>query len=75
VLFDQNTHVYLLEFGAPASLSGVLPRPLPGLRSIFTPEDVIAALGMPHPFFPTTVPAPVKLLCVKNTHNLGGGSI
>ena len=75
VLFDQNAHVYLLEGGAPASLSGVLPRLLPGVRGIFSPEDVVAALGMPHPFFPTTIPASVKLLCVENTHNIGGGSI
>src|SRR5216684_1458104 len=52
VLFDQNAHVYLLEGGAPASLSGVLPRLLPGVRGIFSPEDVVAALGMPHPFSP-----------------------
>jgi threonine aldolase len=75
VLFDQNAHVYLLEGGAPASLSGVLPRLLPGVRGIFTPEDVVAAMGMPHRFFPTTIHAPVKLLCVENTHNVGGGSI
>lgn len=75
VLFDQNAHVYLLEGGAPASLSGVLPRLLPGVRGIFTPDDVVAALGLPHPFFPATIPAPVKLLCVENTHNIGGGSI
>jgi threonine aldolase len=75
VLFDQNAHVYFLEGGAPASLSGVLPRLLPGVRGIFSPEDVAAALGMPHPFFPSTIAAPVKLLCVENTHNIGGGSI
>jgi threonine aldolase len=75
VLFDQNAHVYLLEGGAPASLSGILPRLLPGVRGIFTPEDVVAALGTPHSFFPSTVSAPVKLLCVENTHNIGGGSV
>lgn len=75
VLFEQSAHVYLLEGGAPASLSGVLPRLLPGTRGIFGPDDVVAALGMPHPFFPATIPAPVKLLCVENTHNIGGGAI
>jgi hypothetical protein len=74
VLRPQRTCL-LLEGGAPASLSGVLPRLLPGVRGIFGPDDVVAALGMPHPFFPTTIPAPVRLLCVENTHNIGGGSI
>jgi threonine aldolase len=75
VLFDQNAHVYLLEGGAPGAFSGVLPRLLPGVRGIFTPADVQAAVGSPHPFFPATVAAPVRLLCLENTHNLGGGSI
>ena len=35
VLFDQYAHVYLLEGGAPASLSGILPRVLPGVRGVF----------------------------------------
>ncbi|MFB9627489.1 threonine aldolase family protein [Nonomuraea helvata] len=75
VLFDQNAHVYLLEGGAPAAYSGTLPRLLPGIRGIFTAADVAAAVGRPHPFFPSTVPAPVKLLCIENTHNLGGGTV
>jgi threonine aldolase len=75
VLFDQNAHVYILEGGAPAAFSGVLPRLLPGLRGVFTPADVVDALGVPHRFFPTTIPAPVKLLCLENTHNIGGGKV
>jgi len=75
VLFDQAAHIYLLEGGAPAALSGILPRLLPGVRGIFTAADVLAALGDPHPFFPSTVLPPVKLLCLENTHNIGGGSI
>jgi threonine aldolase len=75
VLFDQNAHMYILEGGAPAAYSGVLPRLLPGIRGIFKPEDVQAAIGRAHPFFPTTIPAPITLLCLENTHNIGGGSI
>lgn len=75
VLFDQNAHVYILEGGAPAAFSGVLPRLLPGVRGIFTPADVEAAVGSAHPFFPATIPAPVRLLCLENTHNIGGGAI
>lgn len=75
VLFDQNAHVYILEGGAPAAFSGVLPRLLPGVRGVFTPADVEAAVGTAHPFFPATIPAPVRLLCLENTHNIGGGAI
>jgi threonine aldolase len=75
VLFDQNAHVYLLEGGAPAAFSGILPRLLPGVRGIFTPQDVEAAVGRAHPFMPTTLAPPVKLLCLENTHNVGGGAI
>ncbi|WP_225729823.1 MULTISPECIES: low specificity L-threonine aldolase [unclassified Nocardia] len=75
VLFDQNAHVYLLEGGAPAAYSGVLPRLLPGVRGIFTPDDVRTAVGHKHPFLPATISAPASLLCLENTHNLGGGSI
>jgi hypothetical protein len=27
------------------------------------------------PVFPTTIPAPITLLCLENTYNIGGGSI
>ncbi len=75
VLFDQSAHVYILEGGAPAAFSGVLPRLLPGVRGIFTVADLDQAVGKPHPFFPATVPAPLRLLCLENTHNIGGGSV
>lgn len=75
VLVDQQAHVYLLEGGAPAAIAGVLPRLLPGVRGIFTAADVDAAVGRPHPFSPSTIPAPPRLLCVEQTHNMGGGSI
>ena len=75
VLLDQNAHVYLIEAGAICALSGVLPRLLPGVRGVFTGEDVRAAAGVSHRFFPSQVSTPMKLLCVENTHNLGGGKI
>jgi threonine aldolase len=75
VRFDQNAHVYFLEGGAPAAFSGVLPRLLPGVRGVFSPKDLTDVLGVPHRFFPATIPAPVKLLCLENTHNIGGGKV
>jgi threonine aldolase len=75
VLFDKTAHVYLLEGGTSAAFAGILPRLLPGVRGIFTPEDVKIAIGRAHPFVPETIAAPIRLLCVENTHNIGGGSV
>ena len=70
VLMDMNAHVYFYEAGAPAALSGVMCRLLPGVRGIFTAEDIEAALRPKNLHFP-----PTKLVCVENTHNRGGGSV
>ena len=75
VLFDREAHVYLLEGGAATALAGVLPILLPGTRGIFTADAVHAVVGRAHRFMPSTVMPPARLLCVEQTHNLGGGSI
>ena len=74
VLADVAAHIAVLERGAPAALSGITLRGLQGRNGIFTAEDVRVALRAPHPFLPVTHP-PTKLLCLENTHNLGGGTI
>ena len=70
VLMDTNAHVYFYEAGAPAALSNVMCRLLPGKRGIFTAKDVEAAIRPRNYHFP-----PTKLVCVENTHNRGGGSV
>lgn len=70
VLLDAEAHVYLYEAGAPAALSGVMCRLLPGVRGIFGADDVRAALRPRNLHFPRT-----RLLCIENTHNRGGGSV
>ena len=75
VLIDQSSHVYTNEAGGMAALSGVLPRLLPGVRGIFTPDDVRAMLGVPSRFSVTTLGTPIRLLCLENTHNAGGGKV
>ena len=74
VLCDQAAHVYGMEGGMMTGFSGVLPRLLPGVRGVFSPADVEAATPSLHPFFPPIFP-PVKLLCLENTHNAGGGAV
>lgn len=75
VLLDGSAHIVLNEGGGAAALGGVTMRPLPGVRGVFRPDDVHAALSPPHPFNPTTLKSPPRLLCLENTHNAGGGTV
>lgn len=70
ILLEAEAHVYFYEVGAPAALSGVMCRLIPGTRGIFTAADVKAALRPRNVHFPVT-----KLVCIENTHNRGGGSV
>ena len=70
VLMDMNAHVYFYEGGAPAALSGVMCRLLPGERGIFSSQHVKEVLRPANYHF-----APSRLICIENTHNRGGGSI
>ncbi|MFC1693254.1 threonine aldolase family protein [Candidatus Latescibacterota bacterium] len=70
ILVDANAHVYFLEAGAPSALSGVMCRLLPGIRGIFTAQDVENVLRPRNLHFPVT-----RLICIENTHNRGGGSV
>lgn len=75
ILTDINAHIFRLESGAPGGISGLMIRPLPGKNGIFSAEDVAAAARGPHRFMPATVAPLPKLVCLENTHNIGGGSI
>ena len=70
VLFDQNAHVYLLEGGAPGGLSC--------FADCFLAFAAILQVEKSTPrraILSSTIFGPVKLLCLENTHNIGGGSI
>jgi threonine aldolase len=69
-LMETGAHVFGKEAGAAAALSGVTCRLIEGRRGIFTAGDLIAALR------PLDIHhAPTRLVCVENTHNVGGGSV
>ena len=75
VLMEGSSHLVANEAGGAAAISGVTIRPLTGARGVFGPEEVDAAMGVPHPFKPATLSPPPRLLCVENTHNAGGGTV
>jgi len=75
VLIEGAAHAVRNEGGGAAALSGVTMRALQSDYGVFTSSAVVAALGVPHAFMPTTLAPPPRLLCLENTHNAGGGTV
>ena len=70
VLLHEGAHIFNYEAGAPALLSGVQVRSIPGEGGLVSPEALRAAVRPENVHFPRP-----KLLCLENTHNLAGGRI
>ncbi|MFQ5537806.1 MAG: threonine aldolase family protein [Gemmatimonadota bacterium] len=74
-VMDANAHMILNEMGAAAALAGVTVRALHGRNGIFAPDDVERQFEAPHPFNPAHLQPRLRVVCVENTHNAGGGVI
>lgn len=70
VIVERDCHIYNYEAGAPAVLSRVMIRPLPGKRGVITADQVAAAINPTNLHYP-----PTKLVCIENTHNRAGGAV
>ena len=70
VLMHEKAHIFNYEAGAPALLSGVQIRPLPGERGKVSPDILRAGIRPENVHFPRP-----RLLCLENTHNVAGGKV
>lgn len=70
VLLHEAAHIFVYEGGAPALLSAVQVRTLPGEDGALSPETVRAAVHGENVHHPRQ-----KLLCLENTHNRAGGKV
>ena len=70
IILHETGHALHFEGGAPAALSGVMLRTLPGARGMFTAAQVRAAVRGNSPHFQRS-----RLVSVENTTNLGGGAV
>ena len=74
VIADGMAHILRAESAGAAFSSGVQIEPIPTARGIFTADELRAAWQrlktVPSPYGP-----PVKLVCVEQTHNFGGGAV
>ncbi len=70
IIIDRSGHPLHFETGGPAALSGAMIYPLDGVRGIFTPEQVEAAIRASGNHFPRS-----RVVAVEQTTNMGGGAI
>ena len=70
IILHKTSHALHFEGGAPAALSGVMLRPLPGDRGMFTADQVRAAVRANRTHVQRS-----RLVSVENTTNLGGGAV
>ena len=70
MLIEQGAHVYRYEAGAPAALSGVTCRLIPGDRGVFAADQLNDELYATNEHFPR-----LRLVALENTHNRGGGRV
>lgn len=70
VFLHEGSHIYNYEAGAPALLSGVQLRPLPGMGGTVSPEVLRASVRPENVHFPRS-----RLLSLENTHNITGGKV
>lgn len=70
VLLEERSHVFIYEAGAPAVISGVQVRTLPGHGGLVTAETLASALRPKDVHFSES-----RLLVLENTHNRAGGRV
>ncbi len=71
VIAEGRSHIFNLESGAAAGLSGIQILPVPAVRGLLTVEQIRSAIrerGNVHY-------APTALVCLENTHNWAGGVV
>ncbi len=70
VIVESSAHILRYEGGSASTMSGVQLCPVLGSRGVLSPEAVERAIRRPDLHTP-----PTTLLCLEQTHNVGGGSI
>jgi threonine aldolase len=70
IIVEASSHVIEAEVGAPATISQVIVRALPGRRGVFDLDELADAIRPPSRFFTHT-----SLVCLENTHQGSGGAV
>ena len=71
VILEGKCHIFHYEMAGMAALSGLLPRPIDGVRGRLAPDEVEAWIRPESVYYlPRT-----SVLALENTHNFAGGAV
>ncbi|HUH02864.1 MAG TPA: threonine aldolase family protein, partial [Kofleriaceae bacterium] len=70
VLLDRTGHPYVAEAGAGSAVAGLSFKLLDGVRGVFAPEQVAAAINPDDQHYPRSA-----MVSIENTSNAGGGKV
>jgi threonine aldolase len=70
IAVEQDAHIFHYEAAAPALISAVRMRAISGTRGIMSPDALATTFPPDDPHF-----SPIKLVCLEDTANRGGGSV
>lgn len=70
VICERSSHIVGFETGGPAALSSVMISTIDGVRGVYEPEQLRAAIRPSSRYAPAST-----LVCVEQTANMGGGAV
>ena len=70
VAVEQDAHIFHYEAAAPALISAVRLKAIPGKNGIMSAQSLLNAFPPDDPHF-----APISLICLEDTANRGGGTV
>ena len=70
IICEQDAHIFNYETAAPALISSVQVKTLPGIRGVIRADQLITAIRPKAYYMPRS-----RMICLENTHNRSGGTI
>jgi threonine aldolase len=70
IICEQDAHIFNYETAAPALISSVQVKTIPGVKGVIRAEQLPTALRPKVYYMPRS-----RLICLENTHNRAGGTI
>jgi len=70
VVVEERSHTFMFEGGSMASIGGLYPKPVKGVRGYILPETLQSVISPDDAHYART-----SLVCCENTHNYAGGTV